>query len=149
MDLNDEKNIEIYPNKNVVSVSPSQKKKKKVIKKKKKKQENVNEFKLDSPTEPAQEAIPIKVNTYKKPKNSKDNVNVNGNEIANNIKDNVINLNEGKQGEINKIKNSTKPFGNIKFNNRVVKNHGRNEISKGQYSMQKDQTDRGLLKSNL
>jgi magnesium-transporting ATPase (P-type) len=149
VDLNDEKNIEIYPNKNVVSVSPSQKKKKKVIKKKKKKQENVNEFKLDSPTEPAQEAIPIKVNTYKKPKNSKDNVNVNGNEIANNIKDNVINLNEGKQGEINKIKNSTKPFGNIKFNNRVVKNHGRNEISKGQYSMQKDQTDRGLLKSNL
>ena len=63
--------------------------------------------------------------------------------------ENVINLNEGKQGEINKIKNSTKPFGNIKFNNRVVKNHGRNEISKGQYSMQKDQTDRGLLKSNL
>ena len=63
--------------------------------------------------------------------------------------ENVINLNEGKQCEINKIKNSTKPFGNIKFNNRVVKNHGRNEISKGQYSMQKDQTDRGLLKSNL
>ena len=63
--------------------------------------------------------------------------------------ENVINLNEGKQGEINKIKNSTKPFGNIKLNNRVVKNHGRNEISKGQYSMQKDQTDRGLLKSNL
>ena len=64
-------------------------------------------------------------------------------------KNQEINLNEGKQGEINKIKNSTKPFGNIKFNNRVVKNHGRNEISKGQYSMQKDQTDRGLLKSNL
>ena len=41
--------------------------------------------------------------------------------------ENVINLNEGKQGEINKIKNSNKPFGNIKFNNRVVKNHGRNE----------------------
>ena len=147
VDLNDEKNIEIYPNKNVVSVSPSPKKKKKVIKKKKKKQDNANEFKLNSPTEPAQEAIPIKVNTNKKKKNSKDNDN--GNENANNIKDNEINLNEGKQGEINKIKNSTKPFGNIKFNNRVVKNHGRNEISKGQYSMQKDQTDRGLLKSNL
>ena len=140
VDLNDEKNIEIYPNKNVVSVSPSPKKKKKVIKKKKK--NNANEFKLNSPTEPAQEAIPIKVNTNKKKKNSKDNDN--GNENANNIKDNEINLNEGKQGEINKIKNSTKPFGNI-----VVKNHGRNEISKGQYSMQKDQTDRGLLKSNL
>ena len=146
-DLNNEKNIEIYPNKNVASLSPSQKKKKKVIKKKKKKQDNVNDFKLDSPTEPAQEAIPIKVSTNKKKKTIRDNVN--GNENANNIQDNEINLNEGKKGEIVKIKNSTKPFGNIKFNNRVVKNHGRNEISKGQYSMQKDQTDRGLLKSNL
>ena len=55
----------------------------------------------------------------------------------------------GGENEINKIKNTNKPFGNIKFNNRVVKSHNRNEISKGHYSMQKDQTDRGLLKNNL
>ena len=57
-------------------------------------------------------------------------------------------LNEGRD-DINKIKNSSKPFGNIKFNNRNVKNQNRAEISKGQFSIQKDQTDRGLLKSNL
>ena len=139
--LSEEKNVEIFPKKNKISLSPTTKKKKKVIKKKKKKQENVNGFKLDFPTEPQQEAIPIKVSANKK-KNIKDNENGNENIIHN------TNLNDGAEVEINKIKNSTKPFGNIKFNNKVVKNQGRNDISKGQYSMQKDQTDRGLLKSN-
>lgn len=41
-----------------------------------------------------------------------------------------------------------KPFSNIRFNNRNVRNN-KNDISKGQLSMQRDQTDRGLLKSNL
>jgi len=62
---------------------------------------------------------------------------------------NGLNLMEGKE-EMNIMKNSSKPFSNIKFNNnRNTRLHNRNENSKVQFSLQKDQTDRGLLKSNL
>jgi len=97
---------------------------------------------MESPTEPALEQTPsIKVSTNKKKKQYNNENNENG-DI------NEINLNEGREGDVNKIKNSAKPFGNIKFNNRNVKSSNRNEVSKGQFSM-RDQTDRGLLKSNL
>ena len=145
LDLNDENNIEIYPGKNIISLSPNQKKKKKVVKKKKRRK-SVKDVKLDSPTEPFPETIPIKLSTNKKKKINKENEDENLNQKNNN---NEININMGGENEINKIKNTNKPFGNIKFNNRVVKSHNRNEISKGHYSMQKDQTDRGLLKNNL
>jgi phospholipid-transporting ATPase len=141
--LNDNKNIEIYPkDQTVLNLSPKSKKKKKVVKKKKKKTENLIDNKMESPTEPALEQTPsIKVTTNKKKKQNNNENNENG-DI------NEINLNEGREGDVNKIKNSSKPFGNIKFNNRNVKSINRSEISKGQFSM-RDQTDRGLLKSNL
>jgi hypothetical protein len=142
--LNNNKNIEIYPkSQTILNLSPKSKKKKKIVKKKKKKQENLIDNKIDSPTEPAQEPTPnSKVITNKKKKHNNEN-NENGD-----ININEIKLGEGREGEVIKIKNSAKPFGNIKFNNRNVKNNNRNEISKGQFSM-RDQTDRGLLKSNL
>ena len=139
--LKDEKNIEVYPvDKNVISVSPTKKVKKKIIKKKKKKRNSITDFKIDPPTEPAQDiALNIKFsNTYKKKRSSVISDNDNNNNNLNN-----------KTEEVNKIKISTKPFNNIKFsNNRNTKFSNRNEISKGQYYLQKDQTDRGLLKSN-
>ena len=46
------------------------------------------------------------------------------------------------------LRGSGRPFASIKFNTRNGKNNNRNEISKVQLSMQRDQTDRGLLKSN-
>lgn len=46
------------------------------------------------------------------------------------------------------LRSSERPFGNIKFSSRNVKTNNRNEISKTQL-YQRDQTDRGLLKSNL
>ena len=142
IEINDNKNIEIYPNnKNILTISPT-KKRKKVIKKKKKKRKNIIENNVEPPTESAQEGIPIinPNNSYKNKKSNNDNVN-------GNIK-NGIYLNEGREGEINKIKNN-RPFENIKFNNKNTRSQNRNEVSKGQFSMQKDQTDRGLLKSNL
>ena len=143
IDLNDDNNIEIYSkNKELPnSSSSSQKKKKKVIKKKKKKTEILNNIIDSPPKEPSQELNP---NTKIVNKKKKDNFN----NDENGSNHNEMILNEGRD-DINKIKNSSKPFGNIKFNNRNVKNQNRAEISKGQFSIQKDQTDRGLLKSNL
>ena len=143
IELNDNKNIEIYPsNKNVLTLSPSSKKHKKSLKKKKKKRKSVIDNNIESPTETAQEGIQII-----KPNNSYKN-NDKGNKENGNVNENGIYLNEGKEGEINKIRNN-RPFGNIKFSTKNARSHNRTDISKGQFSMQKDQTDRGLLKSNL
>ena len=129
--INDNKNVEIYSNNNnnILSLSPSPsgiKKKKKIIIKKKKKishdlVENQNEEKC------------VKTVT------NKQNINqeVNG-----------ISLNEGREGQMINLRGSGRPFASIKFNTRNGKNNNRNEISKVQLSMQRDQTDRGLLKSN-
>ena len=144
IEINDNNNnIEIYPkNKNILTLSPSTKKTKKV-KKKKKKRKSIIDNQNDPPTESVQDAIQnIKPNNNIKRKNNNEKQN-------GNINDNEIPLNEGREGEINKIKNSNRPFGNLKFNNKNARSHNRNEISKGQFSMQKDQTDRGLLKSNI
>ena len=143
IEINDNNNIEIYPkNKNILTLSPSAKKTKKV-KKKKKKRKSIIDNQNDPPTESVQDAIQnIKPNNNIKKKNNNEKQN-------GNINDNEIPLNEGREGEINKIKNSNRPFGNLKFNNKNARSHNRNEISKGQFSMQKDQTDRGLLKSNI
>ena len=97
---------------------------------------------IESPTETAQEGIQII-----KPNNSYKN-NDKGNKENGNVNENGIYLNEWKEGEINKIRNN-RPFGNIKFSTKNARSHNRTDISKGQFSMQKDQTDRGLLKSNL
>ena len=142
-DLIDNKNIEIYPSNenNVLTLSTSTKKKKKIIVKKKikkKKNKNIieNKDKFQVGT-----ALSNKVVISKKIRLTKNSDNENKNE-------NIINLKDEKEGETNGIGFSGKPFENIKFNNKNSRNNNRNEISKG-FSLQKDQTDRELLKSSL
>ena len=142
--LNDDKNKQInLMDKNDTSLSQSKKVMKKIIKKKKKKRNSVTNIKIDSSIEPSNQAIinnKLDNNQIKK-KASDNSDNENNN--------NGLNLKEGKV-ETNIIKNSSRPFSNIKFNNnRNARIHNRNEITKVQYSLQKDQTDRGLLKTNL
>ena len=138
---------------NVSSTTSSKKMKKKVVKKKKKKKylSNPDNKVGEAPTEQAQspESIPnIKFNNNNKKQRNQD-LNENVNEI---IINNNNCINDKRAIEINRIKgNNThnKPFSNIKFNSRNAKNSNRNESFKGQFSLQKDQTDRGLLKSNI
>jgi len=136
----------------------SDKKKKKIIKKKKKKvNNNLIDNKVDSITYNPQDEIPnIKLsNNIMKRKNidtNNDEINIDIN--PNNYENTQKIWNESNIGgdnnniEVKKIRNNSKPFSNIRFNNRNVRNT-RNDISKGQLSIQRDQTDRGLLKSNL
>jgi hypothetical protein len=134
------------------SSSMSDKKKKKIVKKKKKKiNNNLIDNKVDSIIYNPQEEIPNIKLSNNKSKNK--NIDSNNDEInidINNCISTQKNWNEGgdNNNEIKKIRTNMKPFSNIRFNNRNVRNN-RNDISKGQLSMQKDQTDRGLLKSNL
>ena len=138
---------------NVSSTTSSKKMKKKVVKKKKKKKylSNPDNKVGEAPTEQAQspESIPnIKFNNNNKKQRIQD-LNENVNEI---IINNNNCINDKRAIEINRIKGNNannKPFSNIKFNSRNAKNSNRNESFKGQFSLQKDQTDRGLLKSNI
>ena len=142
--FNDNKNMQIYPvNKNETSLSQSKKVKKKIIKKKKKKRNSIADSKIDSSLDPSNDAIiNNKLGSNQKKKKTSDNSDNENN-------NNGLNLMEGKE-EMNIMKNSSKPFSNIRFNNnRNTRLHNRNENSKVQFSLQKDQTDRGLLKSNL
>ena len=87
-----------------------------------------------------------KINDYNEKENENENIE---------IKNNNSVINENKGIEINRIKGNTnssnKPFSNIKFNSRNTRNINlnRNDSFKGQFSLQKDQTDRGLLKSSV
>jgi hypothetical protein len=153
-----EENVQIFPidNKqyNNTINSISDKKKKKIVKKKKKKLDNnLIDNKVDSIIyNPQDEISNIKITNNKIKRKNIDSNNDNLNIDINNYESTQKNLNENIGGdnniEVKKIKNNMKPFSNIRFNNRNVKNN-RNDISKGQLSMQRDQTDRGLLKSNL
>ena len=101
-----------------------------------------------------QDEIPnIKLSNNKIKRKNIDTKNDEINVDINNYESTQKNWNESNIGgdnniEIKKIKTNMKPFSNIRFNNRNVRNN-KNDISKGQLSMQRDQTDRGLLKSNL
>jgi soluble P-type ATPase len=153
-----EENVQIFPidNKqyNNTINSISDKKKKKIVKKKKKKLDNnLIDNKVDSIIyNPQDEISNIKITNNKIKRKNIDSNNDNLNIDINHYESTQKNLNENIGGdnniEVKKIKNNMKPFSNIRFNNRNVKNN-RNDISKGQLSMQRDQTDRGLLKSNL
>ena len=157
-ELNEENNIQIFSinNNNNFSI-PSYKRKRKIIKKKKKlMNNNLINNKIDSAIEIPQEAIPnIKLyNKYKK-QQTEGNHEININNYGFSQK-NVINMNDlsvdnnalENNLEIKKTKTNTKPFSNIKFNNRNIKNN--NDFSnRQQMSIQRDQTDRGLLKSNI
>ena len=112
--------------------------------KKKKKKSQINNINFSQ--NPIQESNQYISNNNDININQKNNIYNNENT---NVHNNGIDMNEEKKGEIGQIKQSNRPFGNIKFNNRISnKNHNRNDISKGQLYMQKDQTDRSLLKSN-
>ena len=114
--LNNENNIQIYvSNKSNNILQTTKKVVKKKIVKKKKKKKSIN---IDKSVGPSQELGPNAATTM---------------------------MNGGKE-EINQIKNN-KVFNNIKFNSNRnnTKINSRNEISKGQLSSQKDQTDRSLL----
>ena len=135
--------------------SVSDKKKKKIVKKKKKKiDNNLIDNKVDSIVYNPQDEIPnIKLSNNKIKRKNIDTKNDEINVDINNYESTQKNWNESNIGgdnniEIKKIKTNMKPFSNIRFNNRNVRNN-KNDISKGQLSMQRDQTDRGLLKSNL
>ena len=137
IEVKNKKNVEVYASNNskdilVLSPSSNKKKKKVIVKKKKKKVSNEIENKVDS----QEKQVIYETPKIKKKSQNKQNVNqeING-----------FNLNEG--GEVN-LRSSERPFGNIKFSSRNVKTNNRNEISKTQL-YQRDQTDRGLLKSNL
>ena len=114
--LNDGNNIQIYVSNKCNNILQTTKKVvKKKIVKKKKKKKTIN---IDKSVGPSQELGPNAATTI---------------------------MNGGKE-ETNQIKNN-KVFNNIKFNNNRnnTKINSRNEISKGQLSSQKDQTDRSLL----
>ncbi len=164
-EIDNNKGIQVHPmniniNVNNSSLSSSKKMKKKVIKKKKKKKnESIGGNKFgDALTDQAQSADIIqnmKSNTINKKKKINDyNEKENENENIE-IKNNNSVINENKGIEINRIKGNTnssnKPFSNIKFNSRNTRNINlnRNDSFKGQFSLQKDQTDRGLLKSSV
>ena len=154
--LNEEKDVKIFPvdNKDISNNnSSSDKKKKRIVKKKKKKiDNNLIDNKTNSIVNNHHDEIPnIKLSSNKIRDN---NIDINNNDInmdINNYESTQKNWNENNfhdNIEVKKIKNNMKPFSNIRFNNRNVRNN-RNDISKGQSSIQRDQTDRGLLKSNL
>ena len=144
-ELIDDKNIEIYPNNNKNILSGSTKKKKKIKKKKVKKKKSNDIVNVKDP--PIETELSSKLNSLKKMRKILNHENNENNE-NNNINTNIVNFNEDKNEEVNRIDVSRKPFRNIKFNNKSMKNNNRNEVS-SRFSMQKDQTDRGLLKSNL
>ena len=155
-EVKDPQNVQIFPIDNLqhTNNSVSDKKKKRVIRKKKKKiNNNLIDNKVDSIVYNPQDEIPnIKLSNTK---NKRKNIDTNNDDInldLNNYESTQKNWNEnnliGDNVEVKKIRNNNKPFSNIRFNNRNVRN-SKNDLSKGQSSIQRDQTERGLLKPSL
>ena len=77
--------------------------------------------------------------------NNNDNNNNNEQQQNGEVYRNSASSNNVKEGETSKAKSNVKPFGNIKFNNK----DGKSQKNVTKLSIQKDITDRNLLKDNF